>query len=120
MTHEWLEREDLSVFVVSGVPKGFNRRLQEFVAGECGENAKSLRVPDDLGPWITARVRGRYRPSSLQSPASKALWRAFRALAAARYHLKHDPERRDALRRLREEVESHWHDVSPMHRKAAD
>lgn len=120
MVHEWLEREDLSVFVVAGVPKNFNRRLQAFIEKEQGESAHSLRVKDDLTPWILSQVRESYRPSSSSNLASRALWRAYRALAAARFHLREDEERNQALRQLRDEVETHWAAVSPRSDAAAD
>lgn len=119
MAHDWLERDDLSVFVVAGVPKGFNRSLQAFVKEEHGEEAASLRVRDDLSPWLLARIRSRYRPQSATGPASSALWRAFRALSAAIYHLRGDTERAGALRQLRDDVEAHWTEVSPLHRREA-
>ena len=119
MAHDWLDQEDLSVFVVAGVPKGFNRKLSRFLEEEQGAETPSLRVTDELSPWILSRVRGHYRKSSSQSAASKALWRAFRALAAARYHLRGDEDREGALRTLRDEVEAHWMGVSPLHREVA-
>lgn len=120
MAHEWLERDDVSVYVIAGVPKGFNRTLQEFVQKEQGEEAASLRVHDDLSPWLLARIRARYRSASVRGPASKALWRAFRALAAAIYHLRGDKERSKALRELRDQVEQHWMEVSPLYQTDDD
>lgn len=120
MVHDWLEREDLSVFVVASVPKNFNRRLQAFIEKEHGEEAHSLRVKDDLAPWILARVRESYRPSSASNLASRALWRAYRALAAARFHLRDDKERDQAIRELRDDVETQWAEVSPGTNAAAD
>jgi hypothetical protein len=120
MAHEWLERDDLSVFVVAGVPKSFNRELQQLVQKEHGDEAVSLRVHEDLAPWILTRVRGHYRPTSSASLASNALWRAFRALAAARYHVRGDPKLSQKLRELRDQVEKHWAALSPMNRTAGD
>lgn len=120
MAREWLERDDLSVFVVAGAPKGFNRRLKQFLAKELGEEAESLRVKDDLAEWVLARVQGEYRRDSHRSPASNALWRAFRALAAARYHLRGDEEQEPEMRRLRDEVESYWMQTSPMLKNGTD
>ena len=114
MAREWLEREDLSVYVVAGAPKGFNRKLQAFVQAEAGKDAESLRVKDDLAEWVLARVKGEYRRESQRSPASKALWRAFRALAAAQYHLRGDESRESELRALRDQVEVHWSEVAPL------
>ncbi|MGD8319516.1 MAG: hypothetical protein PVJ02_03660 [Gemmatimonadota bacterium] len=120
MAQEWLERDDLSVFVVAGAPKGFNRKMKAFLAEELGEDSESLRVKDDLAEWILARVQGEYRRDSQRSPASKALWRAFRALAAARYHLRGDEEREHALRDLRDRVEHYWIETSPMLKNGDD
>lgn len=114
MSQEWLERNDLSVFVVAGAPKGFNRKMRDFLAEELGDDAESLRVKDELSEWLLTRVRGEYRRDSKRSPASKALWRAFRALAAARYHLRGDDEREEQLRELRDQVEGHWMRSSPL------
>jgi len=116
MAHDWLERDDLSVFVVAGVPKGFNRKLQETITEEHGEKAVSMRVNDELSAWVLSKVRGEYRPSSKRSTASKALWRAFRALAAARYHLRDDPEFSEEVRALRDQVEGYWSRVTPLNR----
>lgn len=115
MSQEWLEREDLSVYVVAGAPKGFNRRLREFLKEELGEESESLRVKEELADWVLARVKGSYRRDTQTSPASQALWRAFRALAAARYHLRGYEEREETLRRLRDEVEACWLETSPLH-----
>lgn len=120
MAREWLERDDLSVFVVAGAPKGFNRRLQGFLEKEAGEDTESLRVKDDLAEWVLARVKGEYRRESWRSPASKALWRAFRALAAARYHLRGDEGREERLRELRDRVEEHWLEVTPLRKVNGD
>lgn len=113
MAREWLEREDLSVFVVAGAPKGFNRKLQGFLEKEAGADAESLCLKDELSEWVLARVRGEYRKESQRSPASRALWRAFRALAAAQYHLRHDEKREGQIRTLRDKVERHWTAVAP-------
>ena len=113
MAQDWLERDDLSVFVVAGAPKGFNKALKELLGNGSGEEGESLRVKDDLADWVLARVQSDYRKSAWQTPASKALWRAFRALAAARYHVRADPERAEELREIREQVERHWAEVKP-------
>lgn len=120
MAREWLERDDLSVFVVAGAPKGFNRRLKTFLHKELGEDSESLRVKDDLAEWVLARIQGEYRRDSQRSPASRALWRAFRALAAARYHLRGDDKREAQLRKLRDQVETYWIETSPMIKNGDD
>jgi broad specificity phosphatase PhoE len=116
MAQEWLERDDLSVYVVAGAPKGFNRSLRAHLVQEVGEDTETLRVKDELSEWVLAQVKGEYRREAQKSPASKALWRAFRALAAARYHLRGDEEREATLRDLRDRVEACWMETSPMMR----
>jgi hypothetical protein len=116
MAQDWLERDDLSLYVVAGAPKGFNRSLKAHLAKEVGENTEALRVKDDLSEWVLARVKGEYRREAQRSPASEALWRAFRALAAARYHLRGDDKREATLRSLRDQVEACWMETSPMMR----
>ncbi len=115
MAREWLEGDDLSVYVVSGVPKSFNKQLKSMLQKKQGDDVESMRLDDDLARWVLARVRGEKRASSKRSPASKALWRAFRALAAARYHLRGDPEMDEEIRGLRDHVEQLWFKHSPMH-----
>lgn len=116
MAREWLEREDLSVYVVAGVPKSFNKQLKSMLQKKHGKDVESMRLDDDLAEWVLARIRGDKRASSKKSPASRALWRAFRALAAARYHLRGDSEMDDRIRELRDEVEQLWFVHSPLHR----
>ena len=116
MAQEWLERDDLSVYVVAGAPKGFNRSLKAHLVKEVGEDTEALRVKDELSEWVLAQVKGEYRREAQKSPASKALWRAFRALAAARYHLRGDEEREATLRDLRDQVEACWIETSPLMR----
>ncbi|MEQ9398137.1 MAG: hypothetical protein RJQ04_03125 [Longimicrobiales bacterium] len=116
MAREWLERDDLSVYVVAGVPKSFNKQLKSMLQKKQGDDVESLRLDEDLSEWVLARVRGEKRASSKRSPASKALWRAFRALAAARYHLRGDEEMDEEIRALRDQVEQLWFKYSPLHR----
>jgi len=116
MAQEWLERDDLSVYIVAGAPKGFNRTLKAHLLEEVGDDAEALRVRDELSDWVLAQVRGEYRKEAQKNPASKALWRAFRALAAARYHLRGDEEREATLRDLRDQVEACWIETSPLMR----
>jgi len=116
MAQEWLERDDLSVYIVAGAPKGFNRSLKAHLIDEVGEDTEALRVKDELSEWVLAQVKGEYRRENQRSPASKALWRAFRALAAARYHLRGDEEREATLRDLRDQVEACWMETSPLMR----
>lgn len=115
VAHEWLEQDDLSVYVISDVPRSFHKELKNLLHEQQGDQVEVLRLDDDLSNWVLARVRGAKRQSSNRSPASEALWRAFRALSAARYHLKGDPEMDSRIRSLRDDVEELWHETSPMY-----
>lgn len=114
MASEMLQRDDLSVYVVAGVPKSFKKKLQKFVDSESKSTGETMLLDDELTEWVVARLRGDKRRSHERTPASSALWRAFRALSAARYHLQeHDSE--PEVRELRNRVEALWRDVSPLH-----
>ena len=117
MASEMLRREDVSVYVVAGVPKSFKKKLQKFVDAESKATGDTMLVDDEMTEWVVARLRGEKRRSHERTPASAALWRAFRALSAARYHLQDGPLE-DRIRRLRGEIEDLWQEVSPLH--AAD
>ena len=84
MASEMLQREDVSVYVVAGVPKSFKKKLQKFVDAESKSSGDTMLLDDDMTEWVVARLRGEKRRSHEQTPASSALWRAFRALSAAR------------------------------------
>jgi hypothetical protein len=113
VSKEWLEKDDLSVFVVSGVPNGFERDLKKRLQEDYGEDASLLRLKDTLEEWVVSRVRGEHRQERTRTPATKALWRAFRALAAALHHLRHEPDKETEIRAIRNRVEELWHDAQP-------
>jgi len=114
MASEMLQRDDLSVYVVAGVPKSFKKKLQKFVEKESKTDGDVMLVDDEMTEWTVARLRGDKRRSHEQTPASSALWRAYRALSAARYHLQDHPlEAR--IRDLRGSVEDLWQETSPLH-----
>lgn len=114
MASEMLQRGDLSVYVVGGVPKSFKKKLQKFVEKESKTDGDVMLVDDEMTEWTVARLRGDKRRSHEQTPASSALWRAYRALSAARYHLQDHPlEKR--IRELRGSVEDLWQETSPLH-----
>jgi hypothetical protein len=117
MVAEILQRDDLSIYVVAGVPKSFRKKLQTFVQEEArGDRAgEILLLEDELAEWLVARVQEEKRRSHERTPGSAALWRAYRALSAARYHLK-DQEMEADVRALRDEVELLWQRVSPLFR----
>lgn len=114
MGAEMLERDDLSVYVVAGVPKSFKRKLQGFVAEEAKtDEGQVMLIEDSLADWIISKLADEKRPRSSRTPASQALWRAFSALSAARYHLQHSEEE-ERVRELRQKVEELWRETSPM------
>ncbi len=112
MASEMLQREDLAVYVVAGLPKNFVRDLKAIVR-ERAEGAEVMQVDPEMTDWVVARLRGEKRRAHEQTPASAALWRAYSALSAARYHLQDRPEE-EQIRALRRTVEELWRDVSPL------
>lgn len=112
MAPEILLRQDLSIYIVAGVPKSFKKRLQKFVDAESKSDGEVMLLDDEMAEWTLARVRGEKRRSHEQTPASSALWRAFRALSAARYHLQDDPIE-GRIREIRDQIEALWREASP-------
>ncbi len=115
MASEMLQRDDLSIYVVAGVPKSFKKKLQKFVISESKSEGEVMLLDEEMTDWVLARVRGEKRRSHEQTPASSALWRAYRALSAARYHLQ-DQEVEGRIREIRDEVEALWREASPLFR----
>jgi hypothetical protein len=109
-----LERDDLSVYVLAGVPRSFKKKLQKFVEKEAKVDGDLMLLDDEITEWVVARLQGDKRRSHEKTPGSAALWRAFRALSAARYHLQ-DEEPEAQIRELRAQVEELWMSVSPVH-----
>jgi hypothetical protein len=109
-----VERDDVTVYLVAGVPKSFKRKLQKFVEQEAKEGGDIYMLEQELAEWVIARVRNEKRGNRDRSPATAALWRAFSALSAARYHLQHSPEEEERVRHVRNQVEEIWRDLSPM------
>lgn len=114
MGWEILERDDLSVYIVAGVPRSFKRKLQKFVDQEAKGHGDVMLIDDDFTDWMLARLTNEKRRRGDRTPASSALWRAFSALSAARYHLKDQPEEEERVRNMRQEVERLWRELSPM------
>ena len=114
MASEMLERNDLSIYVVAGVPKSFKKKLQKFVETESKSDGDVMLLDEEMTEWVLAQVKGEKRRSHEQTPGSSALWRAYRALSAARYHLQDQPIE-DKIRRIREQIEELWRDTSPLH-----
>jgi hypothetical protein len=116
MASEMLQRDDLSVYVVAGVPKSFKKKLQKFVEKESKSDGDVMLLDEEMTDWVLSRVQGEKRRSHEQTPASAALWRAYRALSAARYHLQDQPIE-GKIREIREQIEELWRETSPIHEK---
>lgn len=114
MASEMLERDDLSVYVVAGVPKSFKKKLHKFVDKESKSQGDVMLLDEGMTEWVLARVKGEKRRSHEQTPASSALWRAYRALSAARYHLQDQPQEQQ-VREIRSQIEELWRNSSPLH-----
>lgn len=114
MAHELLERDDLSVYVIAGVPRSFKAKLQKLVEQESKKDGEAMLVGPEMTDWFLAQLRDEKRPARSRTPASRALWSAFSALSAARYHLQNDAEGEERVRELRRRVEELWREVSPM------
>lgn len=114
MADDMLTRQDLSAYVIAGVPRSFKRKLQKFVEQEAKGGGAVMLLDEDMTDWLLARLRGEKRRDWETTPASAALWRAYRALSAARYHLRFEEDREGRIRELRRQVESLWHEVSPL------
>ena len=114
MASELLQRDDLSVYIVGGVPRSFRKKLQKFVEKESKSEGGTMLLDEEMAEWVVTKMQGEKRRSHERTPTSSALWRAYRALAAARYHIQ-DPEMEANVRRLRNEIEELWREVSPLH-----
>lgn len=113
MASEMLQRPDLTAYVVAGLPKNFVGKLRK-LAQEQAPEAEVMQVDEEMTEWLVATIRGEKRRPHERTPASAALWRAYRALSAARYHLQHSPEEEGRVRELRNQVEEIWRELSPM------
>jgi len=114
MSVQTLERDDLSIYVIAGVPRSFKSRLVEFVRTESKKDGDVVLVEPELADWMIARLRDKKRPAHMRTSVSRALWRAFSALSAARYHLQDDDVAEERVRDLRRRVEDLWREFSPM------
>jgi hypothetical protein len=114
MSAATLERDDLSLYVIGGVPRSFKSKLQQLVLKETKETGEVMLVPSEMTEWVVSKLRDEKRPSRDRTPASRALWRAYSALSAARYHLQNDPVEEERVRDLRRQVEDLWRQMSPM------
>lgn len=111
MAGEMLQREDLTAYVVAGLPKSFLAKMRKLAEKE-REDAEVIQLDEELTEWLVAELRADKRRSHERTHASAALWRAYRALSAARYHLQDRPEE-EQVRELRRLVEELWREISP-------
>lgn len=112
MSTEMLQRGDLTAYIVAGLPKSFLAKLRKLVEAERA-NTEAMQLDEEMTEWLVAQLAGEKRRPHERTPASAALWRAYRALSAARYHLQDRPEE-EQVRDLRRMVEELWHDLSPQ------
>jgi hypothetical protein len=111
MASEMLQRADLTAYVVAGLPKSFLAKVRKLAESERSD-AEVMQLDEELTEWLVAQVRAEKRRAHETTHASAALWRAYRALSAARYHLQDHPEE-EQVRELRRRVEDLWREVSP-------
>ena len=112
MASEMLQREDLTGYVVAGLPKNFLAKLKK-LAQEHSAEAEVMQLDEEMTEWLVSHMRGEKRRPHERTPASAALWRAYRALSAARYHLQDRPQE-EQVRELRRLVEDLWRELSPQ------
>ena len=111
MANEMLRRPDLSAYEVAGPPKSFLAKLRSLAEADRAD-AEVMQLDAEMTEWQVAQLSGEKRRSHERTPASDALWRAYRALSAARYHLQDQPEE-EQVRELRRLVEELWREISP-------
>jgi hypothetical protein len=116
---EILDRDDLSLYVIAGVPRSFKTKLKAFIEQEAKKDGDVLLVDEEFSEWMLARLQDEKRPRSQRTQASRALWRAYSALAAARYYLEDESEEEERVRELRRRVEELWREVSPIFEEEA-
>ena len=104
----WLDPETANVYIVPKVPKRFGEELGKLLSKEVGEEIEPFRLDPDLSEWVVARASGKRSIKGARNPGVKALWRAFRALAAARYHFRTEPELAKELLEMRDRIEGLW------------
>ena len=108
-------RDDLSVYVVAGVPRSFQKEVAKLVKKAAKESGDVKLVNGEMAEWVLAKLKEDSRRSHERTPASAALWRAFSALSAARYHIQ-DKALEQQVRRIRDEIEELWSSLSPLHK----
>ena len=111
MSSEMLQRGDLTGYIVAGLPKSFLGKIRKLAEAD-RDNAGVMQLDEEMTEWLVAQLAGEKRRPHERTPASAALWRAYRALSAARYHLQDRPEE-EQVRELRRLVEELWRELSP-------
>jgi gamma-glutamyl:cysteine ligase YbdK (ATP-grasp superfamily) len=106
--------------VIAGVPRSFKRDLQQLVKERAGEGGDVVQLDEAMTEWLVAQLLDDKRPARTRTSASKALWRAYSALSAARFHLENDSAEEERVRELRRKVEELWREVSPMFEETGD
>lgn len=114
MASEIFQRDDLSIYVLAGVPRSFKATLAGVVKESTDGVGDLKMVNGEMADWFLAKLRENGRRRYERTPASAALWRAYRALCAARYHL-HDEKIEEEVREIRSRIEELWTAVSPLH-----
>lgn len=112
MSTEMLQRDDLTGYIVAGLPKSFLGKLRKLAESD-RDNAEVIQLDEEMTEWLVAQLATEKRRPHERTPASAALWRAYRALSAARYHLQDRPEE-EQVRDLRRLVEELWRELSPQ------
>lgn len=112
MSSEMLQREDLTGYIVAGLPKSFLGKLRKLAESD-RQNAEVIQLDEEMTEWLVAQLATEKRRPHERTPASAALWRAYRALSAARYHLQ-DRAEEERVRELRRMVEELWREMSPQ------
>ena len=113
MSSDIFLRDDLSIYVLAGVPRNFKTTLSKLVEETAKGSGEVKQVNGEMTEWFLAKLREDSRRSYERTPASAALWRAYRALSAARYHLQ-DKALEEQVRDIRNEIETLWNLVSPL------
>ena len=119
MASEMLEGEDSSIYIVAGVPEGFDKKLRKLVASEAKSDSDVKLVDERMTDWLVAYVKGEKRRRHEWTEGSSALWRAYLELSAALYHLQDQPTE-TKIRDIRDRIEELWREASPVHDEAEE
>ena len=70
MASELMERDDLTVYVVGGVPRSFRKKLSKFVDKESRTGGGIKLLDEELSDWVITKLRGETRRSHERTPTS--------------------------------------------------